>query len=130
MKKLFGFVSVLLLVFSATAGAQGTQTGTLTGTVKDPDGLVVPGVTVNVTSAALQGVRSTVTDANGLYSIPGLPPGTYRVQFELQGMAPVTHEAAVVPLGGVAVVDATMRLAGVTETVQVTAERRWPPPLS
>ena len=50
-------------------------------------------------------------DANGVYNIPGLPPGSYTVRFELQGMAPLVHEAAVVPLGGVGVIDATMALA-------------------
>jgi hypothetical protein len=123
MKKLFGFVCVLVLAFDVLAAAQGTQTGTLSGTVKDPDGLIVPGVTVGVVSPALQGERNTVTDANGHYSIPGLPPGTYTVRFELPGMAPVIQEGTIVPLGGVAVVDATLRLAGLTELVQVVAER-------
>jgi hypothetical protein len=83
---------------------------------------VLPGVTVTASSPALQGVRSTVTDENGRYSIPGLPPGAYRVRYELQGMGPVTRENTVVPLGGVAVVDATMGVASVAETVTVTAE--------
>jgi hypothetical protein len=123
MKTLLGCMLALMLGFSATAAAQGTQTGTLSGTVKDQAGLVVPGATVTVTSPALQGARSTVTDGNGTYSIPGLPPGMYSVSFELTGMATVNHPSAVVPLGGVAVVDATMGVATVTETVMVTAER-------
>jgi outer membrane receptor protein involved in Fe transport len=111
------------LAGAASASGQGTQTGTLSGTVKDPDDLVVPGVTVTVTSPALQGVRTAVTDGNGNYSIPGLPPGTYEVEFQLQGMATITHRDAIVPLGGVATIDATMRIATLTEVVQVVAER-------
>jgi outer membrane receptor protein involved in Fe transport len=122
MKKLCGFAAALLLGVSAAAQAQGTQTGTLTGTVVDQDRLILPGVTVTVTSSALQGDRMTVTDGNGLYSIPGLPPGTYTISFELPGMQPVTRENTIVPLGGVASVDATMGLATLTEAVTVTAE--------
>lgn len=122
MKTLWGFAVALLLGVSAAAGAQGTQTGTLTGTVVDQDRLVLPGVTVTVTSPALQGDRTTVTDGNGLYSIPGLPPGTYTINFELVGMQTVMRENTVVPLGGAANVDATMGLATLTEAVTVTAE--------
>jgi hypothetical protein len=122
MKKLLGFVVALLLGLSPTTFAQGTQTGTLSGTVIDQGGLVLPGVTVTASSPSLQGVRSTVTDENGRYSIPGLPPGTYEVRYELQGMGPVVRENTVVPLGGVAIVDATMGVATLSETVTVTAE--------
>jgi outer membrane receptor for ferrienterochelin and colicin len=122
MKKLFGFVVAVLLGLSPAAFGQGTQTGTLSGTVMDQGGLVLPGVTVTASSASLQGVRSTVTDENGRYSIPGLPPGTYSVRYELQGMGPVIRQNTVVPLGGVAVVDATMGVASLSETVTVTAE--------
>ena len=71
MKKLFGFVAALMLGVSVSTWAQGTQTGTLSGAVLDQSGLVLPGVTVTVTSPSLQGVRSTVTDENGRYSMPG-----------------------------------------------------------
>ena len=48
---------------ATVAYAQGVQTGTIRGTVKDAQDLVVPGVTITATSAALQGPRSTVTDS-------------------------------------------------------------------
>jgi hypothetical protein len=115
---------VLALVVAGTAllGAQGVQTGTLTGTVTDQSDLVVPGVVVTATSPSLQGIRNTVTDANGVYSIPGLPPGQYTVRFELQGMRPVESMQRV-DLGQAARLDATMQLAAVAEVVQVTAEQ-------
>ena len=115
-------VFVAGLLIPATLAAQGLQTGTLSGTVKDQSGAVLPGVTVSVTSPGLQGARETVSDGNGVYNIPALPPGAYTVRFELQGMAPLVHEAAVVPLGGVAVIDASMALAAQTEVVNVTAQ--------
>ena len=122
MKKLLGFAAALTIAVTSAAWAQGVQTGTLTGTVVDQSGLVLPGVTVTASSPAMQGVRVTVTEGNGQYSLPGLPPGTYTVVFELQGMATVTRENAVVPLGGAATVNATLGLANLTETVTVTAE--------
>ena len=110
--------AALLVALHSTALAQGRQTGTIRGSVVDAQGLVLPGVTVNVRSAALQGVRSTVTDINGNYQILALPPGDYDVVFELQGFADV-NEMATVSLGGDIGVNAAMAPAGVTEVIQV-----------
>ena len=115
-------LAFVIALVATGAAAQGVQTGTLSGAVKDQQGLVLPGVTVTASSPALQGVRATVTDANGLYTIPGLPPGTYTMQFELQGMTTVARQNTVVSIGGVSNVDVTMGLAAVAEAVQVTAE--------
>ena len=110
--------AALLVALHSTALAQGRQTGTIRGSVVDAQGLVLPGVTVTVRSAALQGLRSTVTDINGNYQILALPPGEYGVVFELQGFADV-NEMATVSLGGDVGVNAAMAPAGVVETVQV-----------
>ena len=77
----------------------GQQSGTLGGRLSTSDSLGLPGATVTVTSEALQGERTTVTDINGVYSFPGLPPGSYAVTFEMDGMSTV-ERAAAVPLGG------------------------------
>ncbi|MBA3886241.1 MAG: TonB-dependent receptor [Acidobacteria bacterium] len=114
-------VVALALLASGTAYGQGVQTGVLTGTVSDSDGLVLPGVTVTVSSPALQGVRTTVTDGNGLYSLRGLPPGEYTLSFELPGMRTVEQRQRV-DLGLTARVDAQLQLATLTETVTVTSE--------
>ena len=121
-------VFATLLVFSPSLVAQGLQTGTLTGTVKDPEGLPLPGATVTVTSASMQGERTVATDALGVYILRGLPPGAYELTFEFAGTESI-RQTAVVPLGGIAAVDATLRLAGVAEIVQVTADAT-PPPLA
>src|SRR4051812_21458789 len=85
----------LILVSAGSLFAQGVQTGTIRGMVKDQQDLAVPGVTVTVTSPALQGPRSTVTDKEGLYAIRALPPGEYQVRFELSGFAAVTRTSNV-----------------------------------
>jgi hypothetical protein len=101
------------------ASAQGVQTGTLTGTVRDQGNLPLPGAAVTVTSTALQGARTAATDANGVYALAGLPPGLYAVRFELQGMR-TAETTQRVDLGRTARVDATMQVA-IAESVQVTA---------
>lgn len=114
-------VGLLALILSATvAFAQGVQTGSLQGTARDTDGLVLPGVTVSVTSPSLQGIRSTATDENGVYVLPGLPAGVYTVTFELEGFNTTTHPTTVA-VGSPSLVNATLAIGGLTETVSVTA---------
>ena len=59
-----------------------------------------------------------MTDENGVYRFPALPPGTYSVKFELSGFRPATHEARL-QLGQTITVDARLEPGGVTETVEV-----------
>ena len=67
--------------------------GTLTGTVRDQSGSVLPGVTVEASSPALiEKVRSAVTDGAGQYRLPSLNPGTYTLTFRLQGFNVVRRE--------------------------------------
>jgi len=115
------------IVFGMTAGAfaQGVQTGTIRGVVRDAQDLAVPGVTVTVTSPALQGPRSVVTDAQGLFSIPALPAGTYTIKFELSGFQTIERQTTVA-LGLTVDQNVSMRPAGVSETVQVVAETPAP----
>ena len=103
-----------------TAAAQGTQTGTLRGTVQTPDKVAVAGATVTIKSPALQAERTTTTEADGTYIFRGLPPGTYTVSISKASMTAI-EKTADVPLGGVAVADISMGLAR-TETVSVTAD--------
>jgi hypothetical protein len=109
------------MVFAVAAAAQGVQTGVLSGVVKDPQDLPLPGATVTATSPALQGARETVTDAIGAFIIRGLPPGQYTVRFQFTGTSDVTETVAV-PLGGVAEVNATLRLAALQEAIRVSAD--------
>jgi outer membrane receptor protein involved in Fe transport len=122
---LLAAVFLATLSFAAAASAQGLQTGMLSGIVKDPQGLPLPGATVTATAPVMQGERSAVTDAIGAYIIRGLPPGNYTVRFQFAGTSDLT-QTTVVPLGGIAELDATLRLAGVTEAVQVTADATPP----
>ena len=119
-----GFLFVLVLV-STGAFAQGVQTGTIRGSVKDQQDLAVPGVTVTVTSPSLQGARTATTEAQGGYVFRNLPPGDYEVKFELSGFGTVTQKTAV-PLGLTVEQNVTIRPSGVAETVNVVAETPAP----
>jgi carboxypeptidase family protein len=122
----FGVMSVCLLSAAPPAFSQGVQAGTVSGMVQSIDKLPLPGVTVTATSPSLQGERFAVSDENGVYYLRGLLPGTYQVTFDIPGFQPATREGVQVGVGAVAVVDATMSLAAITETVTVTAEAPSP----
>src|SRR5262249_52370772 len=115
----------MVLGLTAGAFAQGVQTGTIRGVVRDAQDLAVPGVTVTATSPALQGPRSVVTDSQGLFSIPLLPAGSYTGKFELSGFQTIERQTTVA-LGLTVDQNVSIRPAGVSETVQVVAETPAP----
>ena len=112
--------AMLAVATGVATHAQGRQTGTVRGTVRDVQGLVLPGVTVTVESPALQGQRTAQSGLSGSYQIPGLPPGVYTITFAMSGFGEVA-EQTVVPLGGAARADVALQPATVSETVQVVA---------
>ena len=125
MRRVLAFIPALLLLLAAPVFAQGEQSGAVRGRIASSDGLALPGVTITVESPSLQGVRSAVTDVNGVYSIPGLPPGDYVVRFELSGFAAAQRKVSV-PLGSPLVLDRTMTLEVIKETVDVKAPATAP----
>ncbi len=115
-------VCLLAALASGTpAWSQGVQTGTLFGVVESSDGLPLPGVTVEATSPSLQGAATTVSDSNGVYYLRGLLPGAYRLSFEIPSFRGVTRADVPVTSGGLAKINTTLSLAGVTERITVTA---------
>ncbi len=116
LKRSFVVMAALLLV-AIPAFAQ--NTGTMTGSVQ-MDGAPLPGVTVTISSPALQGTRTAYSDVNGNFNFAALPPGTYTVVFEMESMQPVTTTTRVT-LGGTARANANMRLSAMAEAITVTA---------
>ena len=110
-----------LLVLSASFGFAQT-TGQILGTVVDPQGGVLPGVTVTATSPQLQGDRTAVTDSTGTFRIPSLPPGTYSVKLNLSGFKDLTQENVTVSLDKSVTLNLKMLLAGVSTQVEVTGQ--------
>src|SRR5262249_46801018 len=113
----------LLLMANASAFAQGAIQGQIAGTIKDDTGAALPGVTVSVTSPALQVPNVTaVSDERGEYRVISLPPGTYRVQYELSGFGTLVREGIVLTTGFAAKLDVVLKLATLAETVTVSGE--------
>jgi hypothetical protein len=112
-------VVVAVLLLPAAAYAQAS----ITGQVRDASGAVLPGVTVEASSAALiEKVRSAVTDGTGQYRIELLPPGTYSVNFTLAGFSTVVRGGVQLTGTFTATIDAELRVGAVEETITVTAE--------
>lgn len=110
-------LSVLLL--PATAFAQAT----LTGTVHDASGAVLPGVTVEASSPALiEKTKSAVTDGTGQYRIIDLRPGTYSVSFTLSGFSTVKRDGIELTGTFVATINADLKVGALAETITVTGE--------
>ena len=95
MKKLW-FTLALCLAIATTAFAQ-VQSGTVTGSVPDEQGGVLPGVTVTIVGN--DRTATFVTEADGKYRFLNLPPGTYRMTAELTGFSTVVREDVVVIVG-------------------------------
>jgi carboxypeptidase family protein/TonB-dependent receptor-like protein len=118
--KLLVLLTAAVLLLPSPSAAQIGQTGTLTGTVADQSGAVLPGVTVTATGeSVIGGARTAVTDENGVYRFPSLPPGTYTVSAELSGFRPFSQENVRLQLGQTLTVDARLEVGGFQDRVTV-----------
>jgi len=104
---------------AAPAIAQIDQ-GRFTGTVTDAQGGVLPGVTVTVKSPSLMGVRTTVSEGDGKYSIASLPSGPYELTFELSGFQTFTRQGVILAIGQILTIDGQLQVATLQESVTVT----------
>src|ERR1051325_1824753 len=110
------------VMLATTVPAFGQATSTFNGRVVDNSDAVLPGVTVTVTNTATGVVRTTVTNAEGQYLLPGLEPGTYEVKTELGGFATSMRDNVRLGVNATLTVDFKLALAGVNETLTVTGE--------
>jgi hypothetical protein len=116
------FLALLgILVFSGVLAAQ-TPTGKIYGTVLDEDGNSLPGVTIEATSPKLMGKATTVTDAEGIYRLFALQPGTYRITFTLQGFKPFIREGIIINIEQTLRLDATLQMGAIEEEVTVVGQ--------
>src|SRR5689334_14499388 len=113
-----------LLLFICFPGFARGQTGaSITGTVQDSSGAVLPGVTVEASSPALiEKARTTVTDGSGQYRIEQLRTGSYVVTFSLAGFNTVRREGIELTGSFAATVSVEMRVGALEETVTVAGE--------
>ena len=82
-----GTVAVAMLLLAGVLLAQAPTAGRITGTVMDDQGGPLPGVSVEAKSPRLVGTATALTDANGVYRLLALPPGTYTITFTSRASA-------------------------------------------
>jgi hypothetical protein len=112
-------LALAVSLLPATVFAQAS----LTGTVRDASGAVLPGVTVEASSPALiERTRTAVTDGSGQYRIIDLRPGTYALTFTLGGFSTVKRDNIELAGTQVATIPIEMRVGTVSETITVTGE--------
>ena len=123
LRILLAIVGVVALAAGpAFAQAVGATTGAINGKVSDATGGVMPGVTVTISSPSMQGVRTAVTNEEGSYRFPAIPPGDYKMTYELEGFSTVVREGIRVGLGFTATVNTELKVASLTESVTVSGQ--------
>ncbi len=115
----FFYVLALLLLAPSLAFGQ-ADTGTLTGTVRDTSGAVVPDAMVTVRNAATGATRTAQTGSDGTYIFPGLAPAPYEVTVSKSGFADYKAQTTVT-VGSHVTLDVPLSVSQVSTTVEVVA---------
>ena len=118
------FVRILLLATLVLTLGQFafSQTAQVTGRVIDSSGAVVPGAQVTVTNQKTGLTRDSVTNGEGYFTIPLLPPGDYRLAVKKEGFKPVVRPDVTLNVEQVARLDFTLETGAVSETVTITSD--------
>src|SRR5207248_256026 len=111
---------ILLLAAAAPALAQFDR-GSITGTIKDQQGGVMPGVTVTALNTQTQQSSNTVSDGSGFYTFPNLLPGRYDVLAELTGFKKVSRQNVPLDANGSITLDFSLQTGAISEEITVTA---------
>src|ERR1700758_1159284 len=117
----FGLVGVCVFT-SAIAGYGQGVSATIQGTVRDSSGAVLPGVMITAISTETNLRREVVSNEAGLFSIPDLAPGKYRVQVSLPGFQTRVVENIELVVGQEFVLNTTLQVGGLAEQVTVASE--------
>src|SRR5712691_11783858 len=110
-----------LLVLAATSAAQEFR-ATISGRVSDPQNAVIAGVKIVATQIGTEAKFETVSAADGLYTIPFLPPGSYRLTAENAGFKRYVRDNLAAGANERLGVDIQMELGAVTETINISSE--------
>jgi hypothetical protein len=113
----------LLTAFSTlpTVFAQSTS-ATLSGTVEDQKGAVIPGVSVTIENVNTSLRRQTTTNGEGSFTIPLLPPSVYTVRVEVQGFAPAQINNVVLNVGDQKALQIELKTGSITEMVRIEGD--------
>ncbi len=113
-------VLVLGMGMSTAAFAQATTVGSISGTLKDAQGAVIPNAEVTITEESTGASREVTTDSNGFYSAQGLPVGVYSVSTSPSGFKKTIAPGVEVHVADKVIVDLALAAGGVDEVVTIT----------
>lgn len=111
---------LLFTMFAAAQTASSFDTGTITGTVTDSSGAVIPSATVEIIDTGIAQHISARTDGDGIFVVPGLPFGTYTVAATARAFAKTITKPFELNVGATVRVDLKLAVAAATENVTVT----------
>ena len=117
----FGTFLLLAAFLLVTLNLSAQSTASITGTVTDPTGAVVPNATVTVRNLGTGEERTTQTDSAGLYIVPSLPVGRYRVEVKANGMQTTAATDLPLDVGTTVRQDFSLKIAATSETIEITA---------
>src|SRR5438034_5334091 len=113
-------LSVFLWMGSSNAWGQ-TSSGTITGTIKDSSGAVLPDAKVTVTNEGTNISREVTTDKAGGYVVPSVLPGVYTITAELSGFKKAVQAGTTLQVNQTLRADFTLQVGEVTQTIDVEA---------
>src|SRR5262245_49442745 len=123
MKSLLALSVVLLSIMSLIVPTSRAQsfTGSIIGTVKNPNGEVVPNAEITITQIQTNKVTTIMTNSEGYYSSPPLPVGDYRVEAKMAGFRRAVRSGLSLQIQQTAVADFLLEIGQVSEQIEVTA---------
>src|SRR4030095_8927608 len=119
MRQLALYFTMFLFFVSSAVGQ--TTFGSIPGSVTDPSGAVVPGVTVSVTNEGTGLERKVVTSSGGVFNVPNLDVGTYGVTVTATGFATYERSGLVLSSNQVLNIDASLKLETTSTVTEVQA---------
>jgi hypothetical protein len=112
-----------IVVFALTAaGLYAQTTAQINGTVRDQSGAVLPSAEITATQTATGAVRAVTSDETGSFILPNLPIGPYMLEVSLPGFRTYVQTGIVLQVGSSPVVNATLEVGQITDTVEVQAD--------
>ena len=114
--------ALITFLLCASLGMAQLDTGTISGVVRDQSGGAIPGVAVTIRNTETGIARNTQTNAAGRYEAVALPVGSYEISAALSGFQTLVRSGINITVGRNAVVDMTLQVGEVTQSVTVTGE--------
>lgn len=123
MRKLLILLAVIALTAALADAQSQSTTGNIEGRVVDPNGAVVPGVSVTAKNQDTGFAKSTSSDSDGNYIFVLLPPGKYKVDVaSVKGFAAATYQNVTVTVGAKTSLDVTLNAGGTVNVVDVSSD--------